>query len=220
MKKVLFLALGICFITGCSKSSVKIETQNKEYETEDYKISMEIPEIKTDIPYQSQFNSDYLSLAGDIFNTFSDEAIKSEAKKDTLTLKQEVKLNKKDILSITGHIEAFTGGSQNQLYRITKNIDLQKCRELSFPDLFTDKGYINRINSYIKTKMKEEPDRFLGLWKVPVATKNQEFYLSPKGVVIYYPPYELSYYSKGFIEIEIPYEELEGYLIPQIQALK
>ena len=210
----------MCFFTGCQKSSVKIEINKKDYETTDYKISMEIPEIKTDIPYRDKFNSDYLTLADDIFNTFSAEAIKSEAIKDNFCMVQEIKLNKKNILSIVGHIEAFTGGSQNQLYRITKNIDLTNCRELKFSDLFCDTEYKNRINSYIKTKIQEDPDRFSHLWKTPVAKDNLDFYLSTKGVVIYFPPYELSYYSKGFIEIEIPYDELEGYLIPQIQALK
>lgn len=220
MKKVLCLALSLCFFTGCSKSAVKLEKEKKEYETDDYKVSMEIPQIKTDIPYQTQFNSDYLTLSDEIFNTFSAEAVKSDTPKDQLTMEQEIKLNKKNILSIVGHIEAFTGGAQNQLYRITKNIDLEGQRELKFPDLFTDGEYINRINSYIDTKMRENPNQFTSLWKVPKVTEDQEFYLSPKGVVIYYPPYELSYYAKGFIEIEIPYEELEGYLIPQIIALK
>ncbi len=220
MKKVLFPALILCLFTGCSKSSVKIEMDKKEYETESYKITMEIPNIKTDIPYQTQFNSDYLKISDEIFNTFSKESEKSDTPKDQLTMEQEIKLNKNNILSIVGHIEAFTGGSQNQLFRVTKNIDLENQKELSFSDLFTDEEYKIRINAYIETKMKEDPNEFSSLWKVPKVVEDQEFYLSPKGVVIYFPPYELSYYSKGFVEIEIPYEELEGYLIPQIIALK
>ena len=220
MKKVLFLALCVCLLTGCSMSSVKIETQKKEYETTDYKISMDIPQIKTDIPYRDKFNADYQSLSDEIFNTFSAEAINSEATKDLLTMVQEIKLNKKNILSVVGHIEAFTGGAQNQLYRVTRNIDLANCRELEFVDLFTDTEYQSRINSYIKTKMQEDPEQFSSLWKTPQVSDNQEFFLSPDGVVIFFPPYELSYYSKGFVEITIPYDELEGYLIPEILALK
>ena len=216
MKKVLFLALFLCLLTGCEKSSVKLEMDRKEYETDGYKITMEIPGIKTDIPYQTQFNSDYLKISDDIFNTFSKEAEKSDAPKDQLTMKQDIKLNKKNILSIVGHIEAFTGGSQKQLYRITKNVDLENQKELAFPDLFTDGGR----GGGSEAKREERREEFSSLWKVPKATDNQDFYLSPKGVVIYFPPYELSYYAKGFVEIEIPYEELEGYLTPRIMSLK
>ena len=206
------MALGLCLLTGCSKSSVKIEMDKKEYETDGYKITMEIPSIKTDIPYQTQFNSDYLKISDEIFNNFSKESEKSDTPKDQLTMEQEIKLNKNNILSIVGHIEAFTGGSQNQLFRIAKNIDLENQKELSFSDLFTDEEYKIRINAYIETKMKEDPNEFSSLWKVPKVVEDQEFYLSPKGVVIYFPPYELSYYARGFIDFTIPYEEVRKYM--------
>ena len=38
------------------------------------------------------------------------------------------------------------------------------------------------------------------------------FYLNEDGVVIYFGPYELAPYAAGFVEIVVPYEELELYV--------
>lgn len=220
MKKVLPLVFFVSLLTSCTSTSVKVEIDEKSYQTDQYEITLEVPRIKTDIPYQSQFNSDYLTISDKILNTFSEESLKSDEEKDRLTMKQDIKLNRENILSIVGHIEAFVDDSHPKRFRIVKNIDLEGQRELTFSDLFLDSEFKTRINAFIKTRMQESPDQFLSLWKTPEVTDDQDFYLSPDGVVIFYPPYELSYYSKGFIEIEIPYDELESYLIPEILALK
>ena len=38
------------------------------------------------------------------------------------------------------------------------------------------------------------------------------FYLSEDGLVIYYGPYDLAAYAAGFVEIVVPYENLEMYV--------
>ena len=62
---------------------------------------------------------------------------------------------------------------------------------------------------------------YADIWEQPVIGEEQNecFYLTDDGLVIYYPPYELSYYARGFVEFVIPYSELYGYLKPEYVLL-
>ena len=64
-------------------------------------------------------------------------------------------------------------------------------------------------------------DEYSDIWEKPVVgeAQNENFYLSNGGLVLYYKPYELSYYSRGFVEFTIPYSELYGYLKPEYAVL-
>lgn len=215
MKRIIITVLFLTILCGCSKDSVKIEMKDKIYEGNGYKITMEIPEIHDDSEFSNNFNSEYITLADKMLNDFSSEAEKSDISNDYLNLKQEIKFNKNGIISIVGNCKAFTDSSHETLSRIVKNIDIKNQRNILLNNLFNDNEYITRINSYIEVMMQTNPDNFTGLWKTPVISENQNFYITQNGIVIFYNPYELSYYSKGFVEIEIPYEELESYLNPE-----
>ena len=48
---------------------------------------------------------------------------------------------------------------------------------------------------------------------------SEQFYLNGKNIVIVYPPYELSYYERGFVEIPLDLESMSGYLKPEYRCL-
>ena len=127
----------------------------------------------------------------------------------------KITLNRGDIVSIVGECHSYTGGVHDNLSRIVKNIDIKNEKLIAFDDLFCDDGYINRINSYIEVLSEQKPEKFSELWKKPIVTKEQKFYLTPESLVIFFDPYELSYYAKGFVEIEIPYDEITSFLNPE-----
>lgn len=62
--------------------------------------------------------------------------------------------------------------------------------------------------------VKENPDKYSELWEKPEITNENEnrFYMTDTDLVIFFPPYELSYYAKGFIEFPIPLEEINPIL--------
>ena len=39
--------------------------------------------------------------------------------------------------------------------------------------------------------------------------KKHNFYLTQDGITFYFLPHELSYYGMGFVEVAVPYEDLE-----------
>lgn len=219
MKKIIATVLIIITLYGCSKDSLKIDMEKKEYSGDGYNVTMEIPSLHDESDFSENFNTEYIILADEILNDFVTEAEKSDITKDSLTLKQKVRFNKNGIVSIIGDCKTYTGGPHGTLSRIAKNIDIKNGCDITFANLFSDKEYINRINSYIEVLAETSPDKFADLWKTPVISENQEFYITPDGIVIFYPPYALSYYSKGFVEIEIPYEEIESYLNPDYSKI-
>ncbi len=218
MKKILLAGSLILIISGCSVNSEKIEIKKTQYNQEGYSITMEIPKFTGNSEFISNFNNQYTELSESIVNTFSQEAEKSDIPKDSLEFTQRVNLNKNGVISITGDCTAFTGGPHGTLSRIAKNVDITGEKVLTLKDLFSDGEYVKRLNSYIETLMKENPGDFTDLWKIPTIGDDQGFFLTENGIVIFYPPYELSYYSKGFVEIEIPYRELESYLNPEYKG--
>ena len=215
--KIIFIPFLLIFLYGCSDNTVKI--YEKKYSGEGYEMSMEIPELQEDTDFADKFNSEYITFADNTLNSFIAESEKSATAKDSLILNQEIKFNKNSIISIVGNCETFTGGPHPTTERIVKNIDTKNGVYLSFKDIFNDDTYINRINSYISSLLQTNPEKFDELWKTPTVSENQNFYITSQGIVIFYPPYELSYYSKGFVEIEIPYKEIESYLNPNYSFL-
>ncbi len=219
MKKIFIACFMLFLLSACASDAVKTEIKRKEYEEEGYTALIEIPELDGSSEFIKKFNDDYISFADNTLMNFKKEAELSQNPKDTLEFYQIVKVNKSGFLSIIGECEAYTGGVHGVLSRVVKNLDVKNEKELLLEDFFVDGEYKNRINSYIEALMEEKPTEFAELWKKPEIKEKQEFYISDKGIVIFYPPYELSYYSKGFVEIEIPHDELRGYLKPEYAVI-
>ena len=85
---------------------------------------------------------------------------------------------------------------------------------LELKDLFSDEGYIETINRMIDELVAEKPEEYSGLWAEPHITEEtqRQFYLTDEELVIFFPPYELSYYARGFVEFPLRLTELNGKL--------
>ena len=163
-------------------------------------------------------------------NTSLDEVVNSKIKsflknsqdakqrrngKAKLDISQEVKYDKNSVLSVVGECFEFTEGFNGKNTRIVKNINTNTNCELYLSDIFCDEKYVDMLNSRLE-KMSRQAE-YSDLWEKPIITdaQNEYFYFNDKGIVIFYPPYELSYYARGFVEFVIPYEDLYGYLKPE-----
>lgn len=201
-----------------------MELTSKDYETDNEIIYLEIPSFHGlgTKELNDEINDDYEEYSQELLNSFidiSNNSIENRAGKSKLEMKNEIKYNKNGLFSLVGEIYRYTQGAYGASDRRILNVDVSNSKIILLEDLFIDDEYIDLLNSKLE-KLSQEA-MYSDLWEKPVITdkQNECFYFDDKGLVIFYPPYELSYYARGFVEFTIPYSELYGYLKPEYSML-
>ena len=223
IKIILTVALAIV-LCSCAPNKVKMELTSKDYETDNEIIYLEIPSFHGlgTKELNDEINDDYEEYSQELLNSFidiSNNSIENRAGKSKLEMKNEIKYNKNGLFSLVGEIYRYTQGAYGASDRRILNVDVSNSKIILLEDLFIDDEYIDLLNSKLE-KLSQEA-MYSDLWEKPVITdkQNECFYFDDKGLVIFYPPYELSYYARGFVEFTIPYSELYGYLKPEYSML-
>lgn len=224
IKKIVILGLCVFAICGCSSDKVKLQIQSSNYETENEIIDIEVPEFSKlgKKEFNDEISSNYETYSKDLLNSFikdSQNQAENRVGKSKLEVKQEEKYNKNGLYSLISEIYEYTEGTYGVSRRRILNVDTENSKVLLLEDLFNDDEYIDMLNS--KLEKLSEDSMYSDLWEKPVINEeqNEYFYFDNKGLVIFYPPYELSYYARGFVEFTIPYSELYGYLKPEYSVL-
>lgn len=115
----------------------------------------------------------------------------------------------------------YTGGAHGNTLRYSDTWDMQRSRRISLSDLFREtsdyKEYIiQNINSQIENEIMSGSAAYFDHYDVLVRNnfKDNNFYLTPEGVEIYYQQYDIAPYSSGIPTFLIPYS-LKGPLQPK-----
>lgn len=132
----------------------------------------------------------------------------------------EVMLNKNGVLSILFSIYTYVKRAAHGFTAyssITLNVETGEI--YSFNDLFNPKiyytGFLNDIaREYIKKNNIGLINEYNGI--VP----NQQYYLTPNALVIYYQVYDYTPYYYGLFKIEIPYDKITNLLTPLSPIIK
>ncbi len=210
---------------SCSLSKPRINISENNYENDIASVSLQIPEFKNlgNSDFEDKLNNSYKALIKKQEEDFLSKCENSSLENDKciLTLAQDVEMNSANLISVVGELYSYTDGIHGSSARIVKNIDVLNCVELKLSDLFSDESYENLLNREIDELLEENPEQYHDLWEKPIiSSMHQEyFYFSNDGLVIFFPPYELSYYARGFVEFCIPYSELSGYLKEEYKFL-
>lgn len=217
-KAVLFSLL-LLLLSACGKG-VKITEIDKSYETESQLATVQIPQISglASKDLENAVNDEFTTVTNELLNKFS-EAAKKTGEKSRFEMQTTEYFNKNGLLSMVTDYEYFARKSHKSRFRIAKNIDTEGCIELSLSDLFEDDGYIDALNAMLFYAVAAEPEKYADLWAKPKIMQNQGFYIDGENLVLYYPPYELSYYERGFVEIPVPIEELLTYMRPEYREV-
>ena len=215
--KILSVFLSALILAGCS--TARVEYDDKSYQTDTITVDFKIPQISglKNKDFESELNSDIENAGNEFLNKFESTA-KNISHPSYFSGETSV-YEKNGVLSLVTEINYYTQKPHNNSFRITKNINTETSELLSLGDLFADSGYIDFINHTLADMTLSNPDQYSGLWAKPVLSENQDFYISNDSVVIYYPPYELSYYTRGFVEFPIPLSALSGYLAEEYRSL-
>lgn len=217
--KIVPILLLMCVLTSCG-SGVEIHSVDKSYSTDTVQCNAKIPQISglSSKNLQEAMNDEYEKTISGLMNSFS-EAAKKTGDKSVFESNTDVFYNQNGLFSAVTQVNWSAGTSHKNSCRITKNIDTEECIELKFSDLFEDDSYIDMINSRIENVLEEEREKYADLWEKPRVSEGQQYYIDGKMLVLFYPPYELSYYERGFVEIPLSLADMSGYLKPEYRKI-
>lgn len=223
IKAITAAAAVVMLCSGCGRNGAYKEiVTTKEQETDNASVYAEVISFSglPDKEYQKLLNEQIEDDVEGAIDEFKDEA--EEAKlppgvKAALSIKQSVKRNSDGIISFVTENYTYLGGAHGitRWLPYTVNAASDAPRILQLKELFIDEdGYIDTINRMIDELAKQDPEKYSELWAEPhITTEDQrQFYMTDEDLVIFFPPYVLSYYAKGFIEFPLRLTELNGYL--------
>ena len=209
----------LVLLTSCG-GKVQVDSIDKSYSTKTVQVDAKIPQFSglTSESLEESLNSEYEKTVTSHLETFKKQAAKT-GDVSTFTVTTNEHYNKNGFLSAVTQIDSFVQSTQKNSFRITKNIDTRRCVEVSLSDLFEGDGYIDMINSRLESTVREDATKYAGLWEQPKLSENQDFYIKEDALVVYYLPYQLSYYERGFVEIPLKLSDMSGYLKEEYRFL-
>ncbi|MBQ2669459.1 MAG: DUF3298 and DUF4163 domain-containing protein [Clostridia bacterium] len=214
-------------LTSCG-GGVEIKKEVKEYDTDFSSVRAETAVIEglKDKEFEDGINSEIEKDIQGAVIAFDAAAAQSAdnvrmGNKCVFENTWEVKYNKNDFLSLIEERYVYMGGAHGETAWIALNIDTAGSKKVLLADLFAEAGYENTLNRMINEQVEEHPDEYSELWEKPVIkdTSQTDFYIDGDKLVLYYQPYDLSYYARGFVEFKLPLKELSGYLKEEYRRL-
>lgn len=222
IKRVIAAVLGVMCLSSCAVGGgTGTDIVTKEYETDYSSVKAELIELSglEDKEFEDKFNEDVEESTDSelvAFDTAASE-IADELKMGNKCVFQtswDVKYNENDFLSLVEERYVYMGGAHGETAWLARNVDIAASKEIKLDDLFTDSGYVNTLNRLITEQVEENKDEYADLWEKPEIkdSNHTDFYIEDGSLVIFYQPYDLSYYARGFVEFHLPLEELRGYM--------
>lgn len=106
---------------------------------------------------------------------------------------------------ITQHYEDYAG-AHGMTYRAGHTFALDTGKELSLDDVLQNSESVREtISKKVGEQLKANPAYLSGYQGL---NKNQDFYVTPAGVVVFFQLYEYTAYVEGFPEITFSYKEI------------
>lgn len=221
------IAMIMC-LCSCANGKIKINRTVREYETDYMAVKAEIVSFSgmKDAEFEQQLND---NIAKDIESAVIAFDTNAEKSGDNVRMGNKCvfetlwseKYNDKDFVSIVEERYVYMGGAHGETAWLPRNIDAATSKEIQLKDLFEDEGYINTLNRMIAAEVQEDSEEYADLWEKPeIKESNQtDFYIEDGDLVIFFQPYDLSYYARGFVEFELDLEDLSGYLKEEYRRL-
>lgn len=172
---------------------------------------------RQNIAYEKGWLDDLITEAGE---KESEEEINEE---EDLTFHFSYISEFSEISYFDGHYISFyqseddyQGGAHGMLYRIGYTFDLQTGARLVLEDVIADneEELKDIVAGYFEKAIQENPEPGY-YWSDALDTVREwtdlesSFYLTEKGIRIYFAPYILAPFAAGFQEVTIPYEEFK-----------
>lgn len=211
MKRIALLPVIILLLCACG--GVRVNEELLKEKTDQYEICAAVPVVSGlgDEQFEKELNEKFSADMKSVADAFKTRVSDSDGAADEM--KATVKSCRgRNTLSIICDIYEYNGGTHGILSRPCLTIDTEQNKVLSLEDLFIDEKWRDFLNKKLSDAVAADSERYSDLWEKPVVMEKQCFYIDGQKLVVYYPPYELSYYARGFVEFEFQLSELEGYI--------
>lgn len=229
MKRFLLVLTALIVLCGCSQSKTAwIKLTPRQYETDISTVDAQELSLSgmKDSEFETELNqkfSEELSSALVGFDTLAQEnsGNVTMGNKSVFNNRWEEKRNNSDFLSLVNEQYMYLGGAHGNTAWYPSNIDALNNKIIKLDDLFTDSGYKDTLNRLITELVEQNPDEYADLWEKPEIrdSHQNDFYIDDSHLVIFFQPYELSYYARGFVEFPIKLEDLSGSLKEEYRRL-
>ena len=215
-------------LCGCAAAdTATITIDSIEYETDTATVYVERPEFSfmKNHELMDELNEAYedeVDSALTAFDALSENGAElNGGNKYVFEIHQDVKYNENDFISVVSDTYQYTGGAHGSSVWSARNIDALTGMEVLLDDLFEDNNYKVVLDRLIEQEVNDHPEDYSDLWEKPqIKESNQrDFYISDDGLVLFYQPYDLSYYARGFVEFTIDYDDISGYLKEEYRRL-
>lgn len=221
MKRLVVFAVAFA-VTGCTAKGVYgTNILKEEYETDYASVYAEIAEFSglENREYQSELNASIQEWVSETIKKFDSLAQDMTGKmpkgvKSALHITQDIKRNRDGIISFVEEQYIYLGGAHGNVSRYprTVNARAEKPHDMKLSELFADDRYKEEVERQIDLLIEKNPEKYNEFWAEPHIEETTAYYVTDEELVIFFAPYELSYYAKGFIEFPIRFSEISGYL--------
>ncbi len=207
-----------CLLCACGKTpGLEIKKDNMTENNTAYTINCETLSIGHQSENADKLNSVFNDELEEWIENFTNRANQIKVPGSSLPclqVRHTVKNNNGKLLSIITEKYVYLTGLHGNTWVSAKNFDVKEDKILMLSDLFTDKEYTSILTERMEELIESNPNVYHDLWEQPVIDKDREdkFYIDKKNLVIFYEPYELSYYARGVVEFPIPLEKIRGYI--------
>lgn len=194
------------------RASISASLAEQNLSPTDFKLSYPLINSLTNEAAKAKINNAIISQQSALFtnHVLLPEVIDF---KDVIS-SYKVPLNEKSLISMLFNIYVYANhAAHGMTFYSSISANLETGQIYEFSDLFNPKIYYTKFLSDIAFKKVKE-------MKIPLIsdykgiTEDQQFYLTPASLVLYYKLYEFTPYYFGNFEIKIPYVEIINLLGP------
>lgn len=129
--------------------------------------------------------------------------------------------NRDSLLCYELSTSEYTGGAHGMYSDFYYTIDLSNWHRVVLDDIFRPES-LDQVNhallgQLLKSMNLAAPDSLLelGFFDTENIAATENFYLTDKGICWVFNPYEIACYATGQVHIEVPFKEIEMYMLPE-----
>ncbi|MCH5184741.1 MAG: DUF3298 and DUF4163 domain-containing protein [Oscillospiraceae bacterium] len=228
IKNILIILCPVLILSSCAipgnigSDKIKIEYIQSDLSNDRLDINVQIPVFKNieNKEFENRLNEYFFNDIQNNANEFTKIAGEfssdiPEGKKASLKITCTDRYNENNFLSMITTIETYTGGVHGTVIDVSSNIDTAENKIITLSDLFNDNcDYKKVLTKMLHTLAAENTALYGELWEKPTVTDDTDrsFYIKDECLVIYFQPYELASYGRGFVDFSIPLSSLKPYL--------